>query len=232
MSTFTMIPNLPNQPAKPIGNGSGSNLPGASGLGLLPTTGTSGSAPISSTPFGSGLRVQDPTALTTGAPPTTIVPAGTEGDNLSSTEQGNLGKQASDLYGKGVGGLLTSEIENLGSNDSSYMQAYEKAMAPINAENLATLETNLGNEGVSGNSSTSAIAQADFNANVTSQEGMQEEELQMNDLNQLLGLTESMEGTSSQAQQVTPLSIFGKVAGDIGSDVGGALGGTDLSGIL
>lgn len=131
--------------------------------------------------------------------------------------------QLVDIYGKGTGNLIASEIGNLGSNDSSYMQAYDKAMAVQNAENLATLNTTLGNEGIGANSSTAAIENADFMSGVTSQEGFQEQQLQMNDLAQLLGLTESTEDASQKEVSSSVLGDIGDVltaVGDVASGHG------------
>jgi hypothetical protein len=140
-----------------------------------------------------------------------------------------LTKQLTDTFGKGEGSLLDSVIGNIGSDDSSYIKAYDAAMAPQNAENLAALNTTLGNGGVGANSSTAAIANADFQSNVTSQEGLQEQQLQMNDLSQLLQLTEGLEGPS--AEEVSSggiLNDIGAIAGDVGAVLHGGSGVSNL----
>lgn len=200
-------PPLSVAPVYTPGNGSGitanSTIPGT-----LSTTGVASSAVPTATTPGVG----------TGATAGTIVP--------------NLDNGLNSTYGSGLGSLISSEIGNLGSNDSSYMQAYDKAMGNSNAEQMATLQTTLGNEGVSGNSSTAAIAQSDLLSQETSQEGLQEQQLQENDLSQLLGLTESVEGSVAQEYAASsPMAIFGDIASGVGDIAGGVLGLGGISGL-
>lgn len=200
-------------PVGPIGNNNGGLLSG--NLNLLPSaTGNPANGLLTTNPV--------PVAgYNTGSPSSTVpVNSSQTTPNAlgASTLTANQNKQLTDTFGKGTGSLLASEISNLGSDDSSYMQAYEKAMAGTNAENLATLNTTLGNEGISSNSSTAAIENADFEAGVTSQEGLQEQQLQMNDLNQLIGLTESIEAPSvAEVNSGGFLNDLGQVIGDAGS---------------
>jgi hypothetical protein len=184
--------------------GGGLSMPVSQGTGntLLPGSGGT-SAPVA------------------GAGPATPSPTASE----SPQQQQELNKQLVDIYGKGEGNLLNSEISNLGSDDSSYMQAYEAAMAPVNAENLSTLNTTLGNSGVGANSSTAAIANADFEANVTSGEGLQEQQLQMNDLQNLLGLTTGLEGSSQAEVSSSGWGEFLNSVGSLSSDAGSILHG-------
>jgi hypothetical protein len=213
----------------------GGTIPGANS-NMLNTTGTgattsglaSGAAPYSA--LNTGVATVPGATTSNGE----TVGTGAGALNLTGQQQSNVTKQLTDTYGKGEGALLGSEISNLGSSDNSYMQAYTAAMAPQNAENLSSLNTTLGNEGVSGNSSTAAIADADFNSNVTSQEGLQEAQLQQTSQQDLLGLTSGLEGQS--AAEVSSggfLNDLGSIAGsvaELGSGIANvATGG--LSGI-
>lgn len=176
-----------------------------------------------------------PLLPTGGVPGAVSPPAETPSPLAGQTAKQNqeLNKQLVDTFGKGEGNLLNTEIGNLGSADSSYMQAYEKAMQQPNAENLATLNTTLGNEGVSGDSSTAAIANADYQTGITNQEGLQEQQLQMNDEQNLLGLTQGLEGQS--AAEVASggfLNDIGSVLGAVGSVASSFLGGGGLSSLL
>jgi hypothetical protein len=101
------------------------------------------------------------------------------------------------------------------------MQAYIAAMAQPNAENLATLNTTLANAGVSSNSSTAAIANADFQAGITAQEGLQEQQLQQTDQQNLIGLLES---TMPAANKQASTSIWGDI-GAVSSGIATAIGG-------
>jgi hypothetical protein len=210
----------------PFGNAGGSQVPGPSSI-LQGQSGPNGiSSNISANP------AQNPPLLPPGITgnisatpspiPVTATPTGAAAIN-SGTNTSELNTNLNNDFGKGVGSLISSELGNIGSNNDAYMQAYEAAMQQPNAENLSTLQTTLGNEGVSGNSSTSAIATADFESGVTSQEGLQEQQLQENDVSQVLGLTESLEGPAAQSQQNTGWSEFGQVLGSIGGAVGSAL---------
>lgn len=232
MSTSNIVSNLTagnNQAAQagilkagvPVQNNAGPSL-----------TANPASSPMTSTLVDPSTNPFMPTPLSTGtpiaAPTTAAVPTPSP---IAGSNPGNVTKQLTDTFGKGTGSLLDSEINNLGSGDSSYMQAYKAAMAPANAENLATLNTTLGNGGVSANSSTEAIADADFQSNVTSQEGLQEQQLQMNDLSQLLGLTESIENPSvAEVSSGGFLNDFGKIATDVSALIPGAPGMPSMGG--
>lgn len=240
MSSPTLLPNLiagnkgasdlsiQNMGIKPIGNGAGSNLPGPSGLGIGGKVG--GATPI---PLGVSLNpaTQEPpvSPILTGSSTASPVPVNTGSAIVNPNDPNNLATnvrmagELNNIFGSGVGGLINSVAEDIGSTDSSYMQKYKDAMAGSNAEKLATLETTLGNEGVSADSSTAAIAQADFESGVVADEGLQEQQLQMNDLAQLLGLTESLEAPAQAAQADSGWNLFGKVVGDVGGAVAGAV---------
>jgi hypothetical protein len=196
---------LPGQSVNPIMQSPAITPPG----GAVPTPGISGA----------------PNMLTPGGP-------GTSGVNALGNNTTNSTKQLTDVFGKGIGGDIQNALANLGSNDSSYMQAYAAAMAPQNAENLATLNTTLGNSGVSANSSTAAIANADFQTGVSTQEGLQEAQLQQTDEQNMLGLLTSTEGAANKEASTSIWGDIGGVLGAVGSDVSTAVGGTDLSKLL
>lgn len=223
MATPQLMPNLTQgnagQAAKgmqamgvqPIGNGTGSNMPGPTALNALAVPVPGGLVPTTS---GTGSVPQAPNGLNfNGVPPT-----------LPQSNQDNQNKQLTDIFGKGVGGDLSSFINNLGSSDSSYMQAYAAAMAPQNAEGQATLDTTLGNSGVSANSSTAAIANADYNAQITSQEGLQEQQLQQMDQSTLAGILTGVEGPANKEASTSVWGDIGSVLGAVGSDISGAAG--------
>ena len=240
---------IQNLGIKPVGNGAGSQQPGPSGLGsggkvggatpvpvttgptsLLPTsgppalppvtTGTVDPNPVTSSPVTSLLP-------TNGVDPSSSIPTGTSTDSSPANgldfNTAKLDKQLNSEYGKGVGSVIDSLIKSIGSGDDAYMQAYDKAMAQPNAEALATLSTNLGNEGISGDSSTAAIAKADLLSGEVSQEGLQVQQLKMNDLAELLGLTQGLEGQASKDAADTGWSEFGHVIGDIGGAISNAI---------
>jgi hypothetical protein len=229
----------------PIGNGGGSNMPGPTGMTSLASnpagtpgmaTGTLPGIPTTNPIMQQGIPVGG--ALPgVGAPTTTgggtFLPGGGSPTQAIPTSQDtNSQKQLQDVFGKGIGGDIQDVIQNLGSGDSSYMKAYAAAMAPQNAENLATLNTTLGNSGVSANSSTAAIANADFQTGVSTQEGLQEQQLQQTDEQNLIGLLTSTEGAANKEASTSIWGDIGGVLGAVGSDVSTAVGGTDLSKLL
>lgn len=141
--------------------------------------------------------------------------------NYTPQQQQQLQKQLIDIYGKGEGGLLFGLINGMGAQNNAYMTAYEKAMAPVNAENLATLNTTLGNSGIGANSSIFGIANADFEANVTAQEGLQEQQLVQQDQQDLINITESMQNAAIKEVSTSWLSDLG----DVLTGIGGAIPG-------
>jgi hypothetical protein len=220
MSASQLIPNLMtnNTPgiAKgiqangmvPVGNAGGSNNPGPTAINGIAT---------SVNPIMQGAVPGAPSATTS---------------QFSTQQQTNSGKQLTDVFGKGVGGDINSVINNLGSNDSTYMQAYQNAMANPNAEASASLLTTLGNAGVSANSSTAAIGLADLGGQETSQEGLQEAQLQQTDEQNLIGLLQGTQGAANKEASTSVWGDIGSVLGAVGADAGAALGSTDLTKII
>lgn len=214
--------------------------------------------PISSPVVGAGVTGQPPSFQGPGAgvqalgtPATQTPPAsatataaatpaagavGNNGNTLagySPQQTQQLQKQLTDIYGKGEGGLLGSLLMNLGSNDSSYMDAYHQAMSKSTAEGMATLDTSLGNAGISANSSAAAIEKADYMSGVTSQEGLQEQQLIQTQQQEAIGLTQGLQQDSKAENSTSWLNtaaqvvgIAGQVAGDVTGlgEIGGAVG--------
>lgn len=216
----------------PVGNGAGAQTPGPSTVAptIMQPSPTATSAPIT----GAGLGSVTPGALAPAGvvPPGTTPPesvvSGGNGVSITTGEGGLTGSvnptgevdtlnQLQNQYGAGIGGTIASTLENLGSNNSSYMQAYEQSLAQPTAENLATLNTTLGNEGASGNSSAAAIANADYLSGVTAQEGLQSQQLEQSDIGEEVGLLGSLEGVANKNQST---SVVGDI-GDVFSTIAG-----------
>lgn len=226
--------SLSNIGLPPVGNGAGSQVPGASSITAgNPTGRAAGAVPGTSLATPSTTPVQATATPVSGAVPTTATLSGqgstqitvpTSGSgpssDLNTAAQTDTLTQLQNQYGKGIGATIASTLENLGSNNSSYMQAYEQSLAQPTAENLATLQTTLSNEGVGANSSTSAIAQADYEAGVTSQEGLQEQQLLQSQTGEEVGLLESLEGVANKNQGTSILGDIGSTLSGIASGVG------------
>lgn len=233
----TVIPNmmLGNQGAvdkgmqamglPPIGNAGGSNLPGPTSIAQPAGsyTAPTGAVPIMQQPAGTQVNNGVTSTVPGVSGGNLLTPGGAVPNQFSTQQQQQSDKQLTDTFGKGIGGDINSVINNLGSNDSTYMQAYSNAMAGQNAENLSTLNTTLGNAGVGANSSTAAIANADFESNVTSQEGLQEQQLQQLDEENLIGLLQGTQGAANKEASTSVWGDIGGVLGSIGSDIGSAL---------
>lgn len=190
----------------PVGNAGGTNVPGPTGIQDIAQPAMPGTNPTINAGAVPAVNPIYQPSLNSG----TLTNQGNVGGAIPVAQQPASDKQLTNVFGKGVGGDINSVINNLGSNDSTYMQAYAAAMAPQNAENLATLNTTLGNSGISANSSTAAIANADFQSQVTSQEGLQEQQLQQLDEQNLISLLTSVEGPANKQASTS-------VVGDIGA---------------
>lgn len=208
----------------PVASAGVTGQPPSAVPGGTPFKGPGGSVQALSSP-----ATQTPTAASTATAATT--PAGNNGNTLagySPQQTQQLQKQLTDIYGKGEGGLLGSLLMNLGSNDSSYMDAYHQAMGKSTAEGMATLDSSLGNAGISANSSTAAIEKADYMSGVTAQEGLQEQQLIQTQQQEAIGLTQGLQNDSRDENSTSWLDTLSQVAGVAGTFVGDATG---LSGI-
>jgi hypothetical protein len=196
-------------------------------------------APINTPPgaINSGGAMSGTPPQPVGTPPSTGTSGGSSSSGATPVNNGNpiagytpqqtqqLQKQLNDTYGAGEGGELFSLMQNLGSNDSSYMQAYNQAMSKQTAEGQATLSTAQGNAGISANSSTAAIENADYQSGVQSQAGLQEQQLLQTQQQGAINLTESTEGATAAENSTSWLNTLSQVVG-IGAQVAGAVTGT------
>lgn len=178
-------------------------------------------------PTGSGSNSSSGTSSSgsSAAPGATPVNNGNPIAGYTPQQTAALQKQLNDTYGAGEGGELFSLMQNLGSNDSSYMTAYNQAMSKQTAEGQASLSTAQGNAGISSNSSTAAIENADYQSGVQSQAGLQEQQLLQTQMGDAINLTESTEGATAAENSTSWLNTLSQVVG-IGSQVVGDVTGT------
>lgn len=111
-----------------------------------------------------------PAASTVPSSTTASVPnAGGLIDNTSNVPgtTGALQKQETDMYGKGVGGAISTLLGSIGGVDSATLQEFIKSLLPQEATAKANLDASLGAAGVSGNSSVAAIGEANLQAQET-----------------------------------------------------------------
>lgn len=198
----------------PYGNPAGNNQAnpavnsGAVGS-TVPTTApiAGGSAPSQSNPYMFG-----------GATPTsTAVPA-------SPTQQQNLQKQWTDIYGKGTGGAMASEYAGMQGTDSAAFQAYLSSVAPVWAQQQAGLGQNLGAAGVGANSTVAALAQSNLGAQQAATASGVDANMIMQNQQERLGLLTGTEQASEQEVASSGWDVFGQVIGDVGSLAGSVMG--------
>lgn len=186
----------PLEPGQTILGGQKGKMPAQQAYSAVPTPGTGTLSSTGSTiapTQGGAIPIQQPLSSTATGATASTNPL----NSMTPQQQQELLKQLKDIFGKGEGSLLNSLIGSIGGSDDAYMQAFIQAMQGPNAQNLANLNTTLGNSGISMDSSTAAIANALFQSNVSSEEGLQEQQLKMNDLAQLIGLTQGLQGASA-----------------------------------
>jgi hypothetical protein len=210
--------------------------------GTMGTVPGGGVSPINTPPtaINSGGAMSGTPPQPVGAPPTTGAGAGSSSSGTPVANNGNpiagytpqqtanLQKQLNDTYGKGEGGELFSLMQNLGSNDSSYMQAYNQAMSKQTAEGQASLTTAQGNSGISANSSAAAIENADYQSGVQAQAGLQEQQLLQTQMGDAIGLTESTEqetAAENSTSWLTTAAEVGQTIGTFTSAAGSLFGG-------
>jgi hypothetical protein len=187
-------------------------------------TSTPATTPQASTPVPLTTTSNPPGTDTSASGTTTTSSTPTPSSNpilagYTQQQTNQLRNQLVNIYGKGEGGLLFNLLNGMGGSDNAYMQAYAKAMAPVNAENLATLNTTLGNSGVSANSSTAAIANADFESNVTSQEALVEQNLLQSNIQDTIGITTGIEDAAQKEVSESWYNDLGDVLEAVGNFV-------------
>lgn len=204
----------------------------------MPTPGgtaapASGATPITSSPL-PGLLNTVPSGGTS-APG--LTPTGDNNQVMTGNQQTQrqdnrtLGELQS-YYGEGMGSWIYSMMQNGGLNmdllnkvDTSQIAA----MQPQIAQGEANLNSTLGAQGISANSSTSALANSNYLANATTQENAQISSNFLHEYDQGQQMLESImggvlktnqEGTANQPNWMDYLSQGLKIAGEVAPLVG------------
>jgi hypothetical protein len=112
--------------------------------------------------------------------------------------QNPLQSQLTDIYGSGVGGALTNELEGMGGMDSSEMQEYYNSLQPYMAQASATTNSTLAGQGVGANSSVNAIAQANLGAQETATLSGESAQIAQTNQQETIQLLESTMGAAEQ----------------------------------
>lgn len=142
-----------------------------------------------------------------------------------SSGQTDISKQLIDIYGKGVGGSLNYLLQNMSGTDSAIFQQYLASMKPQMAQAQTALNQGLGAEGVGGNSSVNALAQANLQSQFLAQESgvnsnLMQQQLQ-DTMSILTGAAPSAQKEVAQSGWTDFANVMANVTGDIGALMGG-----------
>lgn len=225
----------------PVSNVAGNNQTSPTSVSAkpimqLPNTGTvpGAAAPTAGVPpaqTNSFVPTTPGSVLPTVADPSTLAqsPANTFGTT------GALNKQLSDIYGKGVGGDLSSLLNSIGGVDSATLQEYIKSLAPQEASSQATLDAGLGASGVGANSSVSAIADSNLQAQEFATIAGESADLTQSGEQLQANVLGGMQNTAAQQVAYSGWDVLGQVAGagaNLAGDVVGAAGKVGGFGML
>ena len=140
---------------------------------------------------------------------------------------GALNKQLTDIYGKGVGGDLSSLLNSIGGVDSATLQEYIKSLAPQEATASANVASELGAAGVDPNSSVNAIAQSNLQAQEFGTIAGESANLTQSGQQLQAGVLGGMQSAAAQEVAQSGWDVFGQViqgVGNLAGDVVGAAG--------
>ena len=236
MATNSMVPY-----SNKVGNNQ--TTPGAGGGMPAPVAipGTPGAASTSNPLIPSNLTPgsANPSGGNVSPMGTTAAPSGQEsvpgspssGSSLVTTAQDGsqnaLQKQLTDIYGQGVGSELMTLLGGMGSTNSASFQQFMASMAPEEASQRASLNTQLGNMGVSGNSTVAADANADLTSQFNAQAAGFNANLIQTQLQDTIGIVTGTEQSAQQEVASSGWDVFGQVMqslGELGGQVTQAAG--------
>lgn len=138
--------------------------------------------------------------------------------NSGDPNQNLLQKQLTDIYGKGIGGELTSLLGSISGTDSQALQEYIASLQPQEAKAAANVNATLGAQGVSANSSVNAIAQSNLQAQETASIAGESAQLQTQEQQLEAGILSGTESAAAKEVASSGWSVFGDVLGALGSD--------------
>jgi hypothetical protein len=140
--------------------------------------------------------------------------------------QSNIGKQLTDMYGKGVGGMLDNLLKGMSGDDSAIFQQWLASMKPVEASERAGLQGTLASEGVSGNSSVSAIANSNLTGEFNAQAAGVNSQLMQSQLQDTLSILMGTRGDASKEVASSGWGVFADVMNNITGDAGNLMGGS------
>lgn len=140
--------------------------------------------------------------------------------------QSNIGKQLTDMYGKGVGGMLDNLLKGMSGTDSAIFQQWLASMKPVEASERAGLQGTLASEGVSGNSSVSAIANSNLTGEFNAQAAGVNSQLMQSQLQDTLSILMGTRGDAAKEVASSGWGVFADVMNNITGDAGNLMGGS------
>lgn len=143
---------------------------------------------------------------------------------------GALNKQLVDVYGKGVGGDLTSLLSSIGGVDSTTLQEYIKSLAPQEATAQANLGAELGASGVGANSSVDAIANANLQAQEFATIAGESANLTQSGQQLQAGVLGGMQNTAAQEVAQSGWDVFGQTLQGLGNLAASTVGAAGKAG--
>ncbi len=225
-------PNVTGSNFMPMPNGP----PQANPIIARPGTGTGGPGDYN---FGNATNPNPPgTGTTPGAPGVSMTPGGTPGqpfDPLTSTSSNDLSRlksKLSDTFGSGMGALIDQFLTQGkgGYNDALTKQAVDTQIAGMQHDiqiGYGNLQTSMGQQGISPNSSVAALESSNYFSNAVTQENALLAQEYFNMWNQseqrqygLLGEAGQLTATH-QGKAGDWAGQFAAVAGGIGDIMGG-----------
>jgi hypothetical protein len=218
----------------PTSNPAGNNQ--TAPMGLTSASKTVSPMPFTSqaqgtNPLMSGTSGATPQALPAqqvGTPLDTSVTPGSLYNSTSSYSSGesNIEKQLIDIYGKGVGGELNSILQGMSGEDSAIFQQWLASMAPVEASETAQLQSTLGSQGVSANSSVSAIANSNLQSQFNAQAAGVDSQLMQQQLQDTIGILQGTQQDAAKEVASSGWGTFADVMSNITGDIGNLMGGS------
>ena len=216
MATSSMVPySNPagnNQTSPPIGvplSGAGARGAGGKAGGALPMT-----SPIASPVDVAAQNPYVPAGTTVPSVPN-VGGLAQSPTNVAGTT-GALQKQLVDIYGKGVGGALSSLLDNMSGVDSTVLQQYIESLQPQFAKAQADLGASLGAGGVSANSSVAALGEANLQSQENALVAGESANLTQSQEQMTMDALMRTAPTASQEVATSGWDVFGNVMSDLG----------------
>jgi hypothetical protein len=147
--------------------------------------------------------------------------------NTASSQPGqtDINKQLLDILGKGVGGSLDNILKGMSGTDSAIFQQWLAGQRPVQAQEQAQLETTFGAQGLSPNSTVSALGESNLQAQFNAQAAQVNQGLMSQQLQDTLGVLQGLEGPAIKEVATSPWTILADVANQVTGDVGALFGG-------